>query len=284
MLCIHDLILTENDTTMATNINSSLRIHGIPAFQDNYIWAIDNGQYALVVDPGDAEPVINYLKQLHLNLSAILITHHHGDHTGGIDELTQHFAPTVYGPDKERIKGVNVSVNPQDSIHIPQLDLDFTILDFAGHTRGHIGYYTEGILFCGDTLFSAGCGRIFEGSAAELFSALNTIKQLPQDTQIYCAHEYTQNNLQFALEVEPNNSALQHYAEHVDELRFNKHSTIPTLLTQELLINPFLRTDQESLQQALQQRFSEIDTDPLALFTFLREWKNIYPSPPIRNK
>ena len=264
---------------MATNINSPIRIHGIAAFQDNYIWAIDNGEYALVVDPGEAQPVLDYLARQHLTLSTILITHHHGDHTGGINDLSQYFSPTVYGPEKEHIKGVSVSVHPRDTIHIPQLDLDFTILDFAGHTRGHIGYYAPGMLFCGDTLFSAGCGRIFEGSPTDLFQALNTIKQLPLETEIYCAHEYTQNNLQFALDVEPNNLPLHNYAKQVAELRVNNHSTIPTRLSQELLINPFLRTDQESLQHTLKQRFNHIDCTPLALFTFLRAWKNIYPSP-----
>lgn len=279
MFSIHDFILTENTSLMANN-SASLRIHPIPAFQDNYIWVIDNGQHALVVDPGTAEGVVQYLTQHHLILTTILITHHHNDHTGGIDALTEYYNPVVYGPLKEEIAGVTHGLVPGDVIDINDLGLHFAVLDFSGHTLGHIGYSAPTMLFCGDTLFSAGCGRIFEGTPERMFKALNSIKTLPLNTRIYCTHEYTQNNIEFALAVEPHNIALQQYAKTVNLLRQKHLPTLPTNLELELSVNPFLRTDQATLMEALASQYPKAIQDALSLFTFLRAWKNVFPHPP----
>ncbi len=279
MLCIHGFILAENTPFMA-NYMQTIHIQRLHAFSDNYIWLLHNNKQALVVDPGQAQGVLNFLKTHNLTLTTILITHHHGDHTGGIKELTEQYQPSVYAPLAENICGVTHALTPHSSIHIEDLDLHFDILNFSGHTLGHIGYYTQGILFCGDTLFSGGCGRIFEGTPESMFAALQSIKVLPQDTLVYCAHEYTQNNLQFALAVEPHNPQLQAYAKQVERLREECEATIPTSIERELAINPFLRTDQQSLIKALTSRFPTLNPHPLCLFAFLRSWKNSYPSPP----
>ncbi|MDE1514447.1 MULTISPECIES: hydroxyacylglutathione hydrolase [Vibrio] len=255
-----------------------LQIKSIPAFNDNYIWLLQNNQRdCIVVDPGDAAPVITYLSQHQLHLKAILITHHHHDHMGGISQLVQLFPNTlVIGPKQESIAGLTHPVQDGDQIEL--LDHPFTVIGLPGHTLGHLGYLSQlgylgqEHLFCGDVLFSAGCGRVFEGTMQQMFTSLNRLLALPEQTQVYSAHEYTASNLAFALAVEPDNENLRIYRAEVSRLRADNQPTLPTTLAREKLINPFLRTEQPSVMRAVANRAAS--TDPLAIFSALREWKN----------
>ncbi|OIQ25494.1 hydroxyacylglutathione hydrolase [uncultured Vibrio sp.] len=249
-----------------------LHIKSIPAFNDNYIWAIENSDgRCAVVDPGDAKPVLEYLQKNNLTLEAILITHHHHDHIGGVPELVRQF-PTisVVGPEKEPIPTVTHTVSGGETIQL--FDESFSVLNIEGHTLGHIGYIGGGHLFCGDTLFSAGCGRVFEGTYEQMHNALNTLAALPEETKVYCAHEYTASNIAFALAVEPENTHLQQYRDEVNRMRAQKQPTLPSTLKKEKLINPFLRCDQASVIKSVVNRTQNID--PLSVFSALREWKN----------
>lgn len=258
----------------------SLQLHAIPAFNDNYIWLLHNHQYAAVVDPGDAAPVLETLQKLGLSLDAILITHHHHDHVGGIALLKQQFPhATVYGPALESIPQRDQALRQDDVLELTRLGLTLTVLDLPGHTAGHIAYIgasseNEPFIFCGDTLFSAGCGRLFEGTAAQMMSSLNKINALPANTLICCAHEYTLSNLHWALEVEPDNTDLHDYYQLAADLRANNQSTLPSTLAREQQINPFLRTHIPAVQlsaAAYSQRPALTSTD---VFAQLREWKN----------
>ncbi|MGC9422134.1 MULTISPECIES: hydroxyacylglutathione hydrolase [Vibrio] len=249
-----------------------LHIKSIPAFNDNYIWLIENSdRRCAVVDPGDAAPVLSYLTEHELTLEAILITHHHHDHIGGVAQLVHQF-PTldVVAPAQEPIPTVTHAVQGGDQIEL--FDERFMVLDLPGHTLGHIGYIGDSKLFCGDVLFSAGCGRVFEGTMEQMFTSLNKIQMLPEETEIYCAHEYTASNLAFAMAVEPDNEQLQIYRDDVIRLRAQGKSTLPTTLRREQWINPFLRTDSPSVIKSVANRTQQ--SDPLAIFTALREWKN----------
>ncbi|TMX31926.1 hydroxyacylglutathione hydrolase [Vibrio sp. Hep-1b-8] len=249
-----------------------LNIKSIPAFNDNYIWVIENSdRRCAVVDPGDATPVLTYLKEHELNLEAILITHHHNDHIGGVAELVRQFPNVdVVGPANEPVPTLTHAVDAGDQIEL--FDEIFFVLGLEGHTSGHIGYVGDGKLFCGDVLFSAGCGRVFEGTMEQMHNSLNKLAALPEETEVYCAHEYTTSNLAFALAVEPDNSQLQQYRDEVNRLRAQNKPTLPTTIRREKWINPFLRTDQPSVIRSVSNRTSQ--TDPLAIFTALREWKN----------
>lgn len=221
-----------------------LHVMPIPAFEDNYIWLIQNSLHrqAAVVDPGDATPVLHYCQQHDITLCAILITHHHGDHTGGIANLVKHYNTPVYGPAHENIPHCNHKVNPGDQIVIDALgQLTFKVLGIPGHTSGHIAYYGNHWLFCGDTLFAGGCGRLFEGTAKQMYQSLNKLKALPPATQVFCAHEYTQANLAFALTVEKDNLELQQRIEKIAKLRQQQQPTLPSTIDIELKTNPFLR-------------------------------------------
>lgn len=249
-----------------------LHIKSIPAFNDNYIWLIQNSdRRCAVVDPGDSKPVLAYIKEHDLTLDAIIITHHHNDHIGGVPELVRQY-PTidVVGPKHEPIPTLTHPMEDGDQLEL--FGEVFLVLGLPGHTKGHIGYVGDGKLFCGDVLFSAGCGRIFEGTPQQMFDSLNKILSLPQETEIYCAHEYTASNLAFALAVEPDNDLLHQYREQVNRLRAQNLSTIPTTLRQEKWINPFLRYTQPSIMKSVSSRTKQ--TDPLSIFTALREWKN----------
>ncbi|SHE88151.1 hydroxyacylglutathione hydrolase [Vibrio gazogenes] len=249
-----------------------LNIKSIPAFRDNYIWLIQNrDQHCVVVDPGDAGVVIDYLTSNHLTLDAILITHHHADHVGGISELVRHYPHIhVVGPANEAIPGITHPVSGGDQIEV--FDHIFHIIDLKGHTLGHIGYLGESEVFCGDTLFSAGCGRLFEGTAEEMWQSLQKLRALPEETKVYCAHEYTASNIAFALAVEPENPALQAYRDTVNRLRAHHQPTLPTTIGLEKQINPFLRPEQAEIIKSVSDRNSALD--PLSVFTVLREWKN----------
>ncbi len=248
----------------------------IPAFADNYLWLLHDGQQALVVDPGDATPVLRVLQDNDLKLDTILVTHHHADHTGGIDTLRHQTGAKVYGPASEIIPEPFTPLHEGDTVHA--LGLDFHVIDVPGHTSGHIAYYTpdmdgKPLLFCGDTLFSGGCGRLFEGTPKQMLASLDKLAALPGHTMTCCTHEYTLSNLRFAVAVDPDNQALADYQLHCEKLRELHQPTLPTSIAQELLINPFLRTRQPALISSA-QHFDAAARDEVSVFAAIRQWKN----------
>lgn len=254
-----------------------LTIHPIPTFKDNYIWVIHNQSYAVVVDPGIALPVIEYLQSKKLQLSAILITHHHNDHTGGNAGLLGLFDVPVYGPRNEFIPTVTHPLREDNQVNLQEISLNLTVLDTPGHTQGHIAYCGSdpmNMVFCGDTLFSCGCGRIFEGTPQQLYESLQKLSQLPDDTLIYCTHEYTLSNIRFARVVDPKNSKLIELEITAQALRNQNIPTIPTTLMLEKAVNPFLRCNQQAIAHSVQNYSAQSLLDPLSVFTVLREWKN----------
>ncbi len=250
----------------------------IPALSDNYIWMVQKNGHAFVVDPGEAGPVEALLHD-GLVLEAILITHHHGDHVGGVRALHQRTGARVYGPRGENIPVCDVPLSEGDRVDLPGTDLHFQVFDIPGHTAGHIAY--AGLLdpgrpavFCGDTLFAAGCGRLFEGTPAQMLDSLGKLARLPPDTLVCCAHEYTQSNIRWALQVEPANTALQRRARDTAQLREQHLPTVPSTLGLELETNPFLRADRADVRTAaMRHARTPLDT-PLAVFAALRQWKN----------
>lgn len=248
----------------------------IPAFTDNYLWLLHDGQKALVVDPGDAEPVRRALEQHGLKLESILVTHHHADHTGGVDELRNSTGAVVYGPATENIPRPYVPLAGGDTI--TAVGTRFEIIDVPGHTAGHIAFYTPDVdgkplLFCGDTLFSGGCGRLFEGTPAQMLASLDRLAALPGETVVCCTHEYTLSNLRFARAVEPDNAELAAYQAHCVALREQQRPTLPARMAQELLINPFLRTRQATIMAAA-RRFDASARNDETVFAAIRQWKN----------
>jgi len=249
----------------------------LPAFQDNYLWLLHDGQRALVVDPGDAGPVRAFLAEHGLQLDAILVTHHHPDHVGGVDALRDATGARVYGPRRERIPEPLTRLAEGDRIEV--LGLSFEVLDVPGHTAGHIAYYCQDfqgapLLFCGDTLFSAGCGRLFEGTPRQMFDSLARLAALPGATRVCCTHEYTLGNLKFATAVEPGNSQLIHYRQQCEERRSRGEPTLPSTIALENEVNPFLRTRQPAVAQAAHRHGGADAADPVAVFAALRQWKN----------
>lgn len=253
-----------------------LKIIPIPAFDDNYLWLLHDGQRALVVDPGDATPVLQTLAELHLTLDTILVTHHHKDHTGGVDELRDTTAAKVYGPATEKIPKPYLALQEGDTAQA--LGLSFRVIDVPGHTAGHIAFYTPDVnglplLFCGDTLFSGGCGRLFEGTPAQMLASLDKLAALPGNTVVCCTHEYTLSNLRFAMAVDTDNKDLADYQAHCVALRAENKPTLPTSIAQELLINPFLRTRQAALMSSA-RHFDAAAHDDTSVFAAIRHWKN----------
>lgn len=250
-----------------------LDIIPIPAFKDNYIWTLHDRQHAVVVDPGDAAPVRAWLDAHQSSLTAILCTHHHNDHVGGICELVQLYNVPVYGPRHENIPCLSHAVGEGDVIEIAELNISLKVLDIPGHTRGHIAYLGEESVFCGDTLFGCGCGRLFEGTAAQLHHSLQRLAQLHNTTRVYCAHEYTEANIRFALACEPGNAQLKQRQADACALRAAGQPTLPSTIALEKATNPFLRcTEPEVIRTLLQRGLA--DSTELAVFTALREWKN----------
>jgi hydroxyacylglutathione hydrolase len=218
--------------------NQLIHIDPIEAFQDNYIWLIHNDQNSVIVDPGDAGPVISALERKNLNLVAILITHHHADHIGGVMELQEKYPHIkIFAPQKDKYDFVNISLKNGDEINIPELQINYKIIEIPGHTRGHIAYYDKKNLFCGDTLFACGCGKIFDGTHEQMYNSLKKISALPKDTKIYCAHEYTKKNISFALSLDPDDTNLKLRKALVSNIK----NTIPSSLEEELKTNPFLK-------------------------------------------
>ncbi len=250
----------------------------VSAFKDNYIWLLINphNQYCAVVDPGDANPVLDALAASGLTLSAILITHHHFDHTGGMEELRKKLSVPIYGPAHDGLVSLDHGLVEDDEVELEQLGLTFKVLDIPGHTKGHIAYFGAGMLFCGDTLFSAGCGRLFEGTAQQMANSLSKIAHLPDNTDIYCAHEYTAANLRFAEVIEPNNKAIQTRIHEVALLRDKNCPTLPSTLSIEKATNPFLRCDQDSVIESARQKCQTQLTDPVSIFQALRAWKDTF--------
>jgi hydroxyacylglutathione hydrolase len=256
----------------------ALAVTTVPAFADNYLWLIHGAGAAsrgvAVVDPGDAAPVLRALDQRGLVLDAILATHHHADHIGGVAELLRHFPVPVFGPAGENIPGRTVALAEGAEVVLPRLNLKFRVFDVPGHTAGHIAYYGHGALFCGDTLFSGGCGRLFEGTPAQMLASLEKLARLPAETRVYCGHEYTAANLRFAAMVEPDNGGVRDYAAEVATLRARSTPTIPSTLGLEMRINPFLRSRLPAVRAAASAHAGRALKGDDEVFGVIREWKN----------
>ena len=250
----------------------------IPAFRDNYIWLIREGSSAAVVDAGDAAPVIDYLDAEGLELAAIIATHHHLDHVGGNVALLERWRVPVFGPAHEAIPGRTHALVEGDRARIPGIDIELDVLDIPGHTAGHIALHGAVggalTLFCGDTLFAAGCGRLFEGTAAQMWSSLSKLAALPPSTEVYCGHEYTLANLRFALAVEPANAALHQRQAREQAKRERGLPTLPSTIDEERATNPFLRAALPAVRSAAEAHAGRALPDDVASFAELRGWKN----------
>ena len=261
--------------------HSALRVLAVPAFKDNYLWLVHDGVHAAVVDPGDAEPILAALAAHHLTLTAILLTHHHADHIGGVPALLASTDVPVFGPRGDGIAAVTVPLAEGDQVTVPGLDVPLRVLDVPGHTRGHIAYVADTPappwLFCGDTLFAGGCGRLFEGTPAQMRDSLGKLARLPDDTQVYCAHEYTLANLRFATAAEPGNLHIAQRIEAEGAKRAQGIPTVPSTIALEKATNPFLRYAEPAISAEL-VRLGRLapGSEPLAAFTALREWKNTF--------
>ncbi|MFC5428618.1 hydroxyacylglutathione hydrolase [Paraburkholderia denitrificans] len=255
----------------------------VPAFEDNYIWVVSDGHNAIAVDPGDAAPVRACLAKRGWRLVAILLTHHHKDHVGGVAALLHDARVPVYGPSGEALGPLDpfvTRVAGGERVHLDAPALDFTVIDVPGHTRGHIAYFQDADpagtphIFCGDTLFACGCGRLFEGTPAQMLASLDALAALPGNTQVHCAHEYTLSNIRFALACDPDNAALRAWSRDAAALRERGIPTLPTTIAHERAVNPFLRASDPAVQATLADQLHETVPDRLAAFTLMREWKN----------
>src|ERR1700689_4833573 len=247
------------------------------AFADNYIWRIEApGQPGSVVavDPGEAGPVEAELDLSGSRLAAILLTHHHSDHIGGVSRLLERGSVPVIGPDDARIPIQTRTARDGERCELPELGLGFDILGVPGHTLSHIAFWGHGALFCGDTLFSAGCGRMFEGTPRQMNASLNRLRELPPETQVFCGHEYTAANLRFALTVEPANGTALEYQESVNRIRAAGEPTLPSTLGLEIRVNPFLRCDKPTVRTAAEAHAGKILEEPSDVFGALRAWKD----------
>lgn len=264
---------------MSTDYALPAGIHRVPAFQDNYIWLIRQGRQVAVVDPGDAEPVVAVLRQHSLQLAAILLTHHHRDHVGGVPALLEHARVPVYGPARETLPHCDVALAEGDQVELPELDISLAVLDVPGHTAGHIAYHGRAaglapVLFCGDTLFASGCGRLFEGTPEQMHASLAKLVALPDQTRVYCAHEYTLSNLRWARVVEPENAELARWSDEAEALRADGQATVPTLLSHERAVNPFLRASEPAVIAAVSQHAGRSLGAGVETFGALRAWKD----------
>ena len=249
-------------------------VEPIKAYDDNYIWLISTNEGSIIVDPGESKKIIEGIDKNKIDLKAILITHHHFDHTNGLQDLLDINNFDVFGP-VNNINGINNKVGDSDQFSV--IGIDFEVIEIPGHTLDHIGFYSfndgDPILFCGDTLFAGGCGRVFEGTYQQMFEALKKISRLPKNTKIYCGHEYTLSNIKFALEVDPNNIKLQNEYKNVQELMKSNKPSLPTTIQKELDTNPFLRCDDLDIQKNIVKKFN-VDDSEFEIFTAIRKWKD----------
>jgi hydroxyacylglutathione hydrolase len=251
-----------------------LRVEPVPAFADNYIWVIHDDAHAVVVDPGDATPVLRYIEAEGLRLTAILCTHHHHDHVGGVEELMRRNPVPVYGPATENIPTVNRPLADGERVVLPELGAAFDVMAIPGHTRGHIAYVGQEMVFCGDTLFAVGCGRLFEGTPTQMHASLQKLASLAPDTRVYCGHEYTLANIRFALVANPGNVALRERDQVARATRAEGRPTLPSSIALEIATNPFLRCTDPEVAGGAQAHAGTVLENPVQVFAALREWKN----------
>ncbi|MEK6593300.1 MAG: hydroxyacylglutathione hydrolase [Pseudomonadota bacterium] len=253
---------------------STFDVVALRAFSDNYIWTIRDGGRAAVVDPGDARPVLDYLRREKLELVAILNTHHHADHVGGNAELLSHFKVPVYGPHDARIPEVSQRLADGERMTLTHFGVEFEVMEIPGHTRTHIAFYGAGMLFCGDTLFAAGCGRLFEGTPQQMHDSLSRLMRVPDSTRVYCGHEYTLSNIRFAKAADPGNAALDALETRAQKLRDQDLPTLPSDIGQERATNPFVRCAEPAVIASASQYVGKPLAGPVSVLAALREWKN----------
>lgn len=253
-------------------------ILAIPALNDNYIWMIvhPGNQKAILVDPGESNVALDVLKKQKLSLAAILITHHHWDHTNGIKGILDVYPAPVFGPKKDDIPECDHPLLDGERIKLPEIDIEYRIIEIPGHTKGHIAYHGHDAVFTGDTLFTGGCGRLFEGTPDQLYHSLSTLAQLDPKTRVYCGHEYTTANLRFAKVIEPNNIALQQRIANTNKLHSRRLPTVPSTIKLELQTNPFLRCHLPSVQEKVEHYCGHLLADNVATFAALRRWKDTF--------
>lgn len=244
------------------------------AFSDNYVWTIRDASHAAVVDPGDARPVLDYLEREKLELAAILNTHHHADHVGGNAGLLARWKVPVFGPHDDRIPHVTQRLKDGERCTLPHFGIGFEVLEIPAHTRSHIAFYGSGMLYCGDTLFAAGCGRLFEGTPRQMHESLSRLMKLPDDTRVYCGHEYTVSNVRFALAAEPGNVALREVEARAKAQRERDEPTLPSTIAQEKATNPFVRVREPAVIASANRYAGKTLDDPVGVLAALREWKN----------
>jgi hydroxyacylglutathione hydrolase len=252
----------------------TFEVVALRAFSDNYIWTIRDAGRAAVVDPGDAQPVLDYLQSEKLELVAILNTHHHADHVGGNAELLKRFKVPVYGPHDPRIAEVTQRLADGECMTLPHFGLQFEVMEIPGHTRTHIAFYGAGMLFSGDTLFAAGCGRLFEGTPQQMHDSLSKLLRVPDDTKVYCGHEYTLSNIRFARAADPGNAALAALELRAQKLRDQDLPTLPSDIAQEKATNPFVRCAEPAVIAAASKYAGKSLHDPVSVLAAIRDWKN----------
>jgi hydroxyacylglutathione hydrolase len=255
---------------------SRFEVIPLRAFADNYIWTIRDAKCAAVVDPGDARPVLDYLDAQKLELVAILNTHHHADHVGGNAGLLARWRAPVYGPHDERIREVTHRLADGARFTLPHFGIDFEVLEIPGHTRSHIAFHGGGMLFCGDTLFAAGCGRLFEGTPRQMHDSLTRLMRLPDATRVYCGHEYTLSNIRFAKAADPDNAALRELESRAKQQRDRGEPTLPSTIGQEKATNPFVRVGESAVIASAARHTGKPLDDPVSVLAAIREWKNAF--------
>ena len=253
-----------------------MEIIPLRAFADNYVWTLRDAKRAAVVDPGDAAPVLEYLEREQLELVAILNTHHHADHVGGNAGLLARWKVPVFGPDDDRIREVSHRMKDGSRCTVPHFGIEFEVSEIPGHTRSHIAFHGAGLLFSGDTLFAAGCGRLFEGTPGQMHESLSRLMRLPDDTRVYCGHEYTVSNVRFARAVEPDNAALRELEGRAKQQRAQDQPTLPSTIGQEKATNPFVRVRESAVIAAANRYAGKTLNDPVSVLGAIREWKNSF--------